>query len=137
MTAKLEGFFLMNRNIKLALMFVPLAVFFIILPIVVQDARSPKIVNDQCQVLAAGPAAKAYQPGGTVLYSHGENPLYHLALHCDKFPTTVLVNDEQLLQTPVKHGQQAELLSKEYKYLPHRWIISIHTGPQQELAPKQ
>jgi hypothetical protein len=120
----------MNRSAKLTLMFLPLLLFFVALFILVQDARSPKVMRDQCDVLAAGPAAGAYNTGGIVLYSHSENPLYQLALSCRKFPQTILINDEQLLHTPVKQGQQADLLHKAYHYLPQRWTISIHTGSQ-------
>ena len=121
----------MNRNTKLTLMFLPLAVFFVVLMVVVQDARQPQISRDQCKILAAGPAAQAHLPEtgkANYLYRHSENPLYELALQCQAMQNKAFINDEQLLQTPVKHGQKADLTIKTYKFLPQRHLLSIHTG---------
>jgi|GEM_PF-3307264 len=127
----------MKQPIKLTLMFLPLLLVFIAIYVITQDAKAPQILTDKCQVLAAGPAASEYQKTSTFLYSHGENPLYHLALNCRKFSKTLMVNDEQLMHTPIKRGQEAELLSKHYRFLPHRWIISVHTGEQSVLEQVQ
>lgn len=123
----------MKQTIKLTVMFLPLLLLFVAIVVITQDARMPQVLRDQCQVLAAGPAAAPYKNISKVLYSHGENPLYHLALNCRKFNHPLMVNDEQLMHTPIKQGQKAELLSKHYRFLPHRWIISVHTGEQSVL----
>lgn len=117
----------MNRNLKLTLMFVPLGLLFGGLAFVVNDLRHPQITQDHCRVTAVGPDAVSLRPYGRYIYRQGDNPLYEVSLQCEH-EGSLLLNDPQLRQTPVKRGQDAEVLRKRFHFLPERWSVSVHTG---------
>lgn len=118
----------MNRNLKLILMFAPLALLFIVLSIVVDDLRHPQSTMDQCKVTAVGVEAAAYRPSTPYIYRQSENPMHDITLQCNH-EGPLLLNDLQLRQTPVKRGQDAEVVHKHFHFLPDRWAVSVHTGP--------
>jgi hypothetical protein len=117
----------MNRNIQLALMFLPLLLLFAGLGMAVNDLRHPQVTRDRCKVTAVGPEAISFQPHGRYIYRQSQNPLHEVSLQC-KQEGCLLLNDLQLRQTPLKRGQEAEVLHKRYRFLPERWAISVHTG---------
>ena len=119
----------MNRNLKLTLMFAPLALLFFLLTVVVNDLRHPETSKDDCKVAAVGLEASAYSPQGHYIYRQSENPLHDVSLQCSQ-SGALMLNDLQLRQTPVKKGQDAEIQHKRFQFLPERWEVSVHTGPE-------
>lgn len=117
----------MNRNLKLILMFLPLLVLFAVFAVVVNDLRHPTTTRDDCKVTAVGPDAAHYRPQSRYIYRQSENPLHDISLQCNR-EGALLLNDLQLRQTPVKRGQDAELLHKRFRFLPERWTVSVHAG---------
>lgn len=115
------------RNIKLAAMFLPLLLFFIGFSLIVNDLRHPQVREEQCTVTAVGPDAIAFLKQSTVLYRQSNNPLHNVSLHC---PTlgTLFLNNVQLMQTPIKKGQLADVKYKHFQFLPENWAVSVHTG---------
>jgi hypothetical protein len=121
----------MNRNIKIVLMFAPLLLFFVGLVIVVDDLRHPQVTQERCTVTGTGADAQPFKAQGAFLYKNSENIIHDVSLRCDRHGV-VLINDSQLQQTPVKSGQGANLVTKQYHHLPTRWQLSVHTGPQKD-----
>lgn len=118
----------MTKNLKLTLMFAPLAVLFIGLAVAVNDLRHPETTVDECKIMAVGPAASSYKAYGRYIYRQSENPLHDVSLQCNH-GGLLLLNDLQIRQTPVKRGQDAQVQHKRFHFLPERWAVSVHTGP--------
>jgi hypothetical protein len=121
----------MSRNTKLFLMFAPLAIFFVMLAGLVDDMRHPVVGRDQCVVTATGVDAQPYKSQGPFIYRQSDNIIHDIALRCNQHGILML-NDIQLMQTPIKSGQAANLTEKKYHYLPTRWLVSVQTGKPQD-----
>lgn len=121
----------MNRNLKLTLMFAPLALAFAGFAVIVQDIRHPRLTQDHCIVTATGNDVKAYRSAGHYIYRQSENPQQDVSLRCERYGT-LLLNDLQLMQTPIKSGQDAYIRHKGFQYFPERWEVSVHTGPNEK-----
>ncbi len=123
----------MNRNLKLVLMFAPLALLFVGLIIIVNDMRHPLVSQETCIITGVGLDAQPYKAQGPYLYKNSTNPLYDVSMRCDR-RGVVLVNETQLLQTPIKSGEAAHMTVKHYQYLPQRLLVDVDTGkpPSQE-----
>lgn len=117
----------MNSKTKIALMFSPLAMFFIGFAVLVNDLRHPVMETDRCTVLATGQDVQDQHLKGRTIYAQSANALNDVALSCRRFGTTLL-NDTQLFQLDIMKGQAAELLRKRYQFLPDRWSVNIATG---------
>jgi hypothetical protein len=124
---------MMNRNFKLLLMFTPLALLFFVLSVVVNDLRHPETSQDYCKVTAVGMEAAVYRPSGHYIYKQSENPLHDVSLQCSQ-SGPLMLNDLQLRQTPVQKGQDAEIKHKRFQFLPERWAVSVHTGPEKKVT---
>lgn len=121
----------MNRTTKLILMFAPLALFFVGFALAVNDLRHPTLSTDQCTITGIAEAAQAHKGQGPYIYQHGDSVRNDVSLQCNRYGVLML-NDTQLLQTPIKSGHKASLSLKEYQYFPKRWQISVHTGKPKE-----
>ncbi len=121
---------------KLILMFAPLVLFFIGFAALVGDMKHPVTTRDQCTVSATGPDVSAYQSQGRYIYRHTENPAHDVSLRCNRFGT-LLLNDRQLFMSSIKRGQAASVALRQYRILPERWAVSIHTGPEPKKQPVQ
>lgn len=118
----------MSRNLKLIGMFIPFAVFFILLSAAVNDARHPETLQDQCTISGTGKDAHAENlPKEAFIYKQTENTQNDVSLECQKMGHLVL-NDSQLFMTNIKAGQTAWVSKKTYQYLPKRWMVSVKTG---------
>ncbi|HEY9745841.1 MAG TPA: hypothetical protein V6C99_06445 [Oculatellaceae cyanobacterium] len=115
----------MNKNLKIGLMFAPLGIFAIVLAVGVYDLRHPSVTIEQCLVTDVGLDVTAHKRSGRMIYRQSENALHDLSLRCQK-SGDLRLNDLQLRQTPVKRGQMAEVVHKQFSFLPERWLISVH-----------
>lgn len=125
----------MTSKTKLILMFSPLALFFVGLPLLVHDMRNPVSSEDRCVVTGVGQDAQKFKLTSPFLYKQSENPLEDVSLRCDRLGV-VMLNDAQLFITPVKSGEGAHVSHKSYHYLPERWIVSVRTGEKQIYYPQ-
>lgn len=120
----------MNRNLKLFLMFGPFVMFFAALALMVNDARHPSTLKDECIVTGTGRSAQQYKGQGREIYHHSDKVAHDISLRCQKLGVLTL-NDSQLMVTPVKIGQGAWVSHKHYNLLPDRWMVSVYTGKEQ------
>ena len=125
----------MTRQSKIILMFAPFALFFVGLPVLVNDMRNPVSSEDRCVVTGVGQDAQKYKANSPFLYKQSENPLQDVSLRCDHLGV-VMLNDAQLFITPVKSGEGAHVVHKTYQFLPERWDVSVRTGEKQIYYPQ-
>lgn len=121
----------MNRNLKIFVMFGPLVLFFAALAVMVNDARHPNVLNDECIVTGTGKEAQPYKAKGRLIYQQSDNINNDVSLRCQKLGILAL-NDTQLFITPVEIGQGAWVSLKHYQFLPDRWMVSVYTGPEEK-----
>lgn len=119
----------MNRNLKIFLMFGPFVMFFAALAFMVNDARHPSTLSDECIVTGTGRSAQKYKGQGREIYHQSNKVTNDVSLRCQKLGILTL-NDSQLMITPIKIGQGAWVSLKQYNILPERWMVSVYTGKE-------
>jgi hypothetical protein len=112
-------------------MFGPFVLFFAALTVMVNDARHPRLISDECVITGTGRDAQKARVTSRLIYRHSSNMNHDVSLRCQKLGKLML-NDSQLLITPVKIGQGAWVSQKKYNLLPERWMVSVYTGKEQE-----
>ena len=117
----------MNDTTRTLLKFLPLAVFFVVFAVAINDLKHPAVTEDDCTVLATGENVTQGDHTGKSIYRQSEDPRNDVALDC---PThgKLLLNDVQLTQTAILKGQSSRIVRKQYHYMPDRWNISVKTG---------
>lgn len=120
----------MNRKLTLFLMFGPFVLFFSALAVLVNDARHPDILRDECVVTGTGAEAQPFKSKSQLIYRQSENIKHDVSLRCQKLGPLML-NDIQLFITPIKIGQGAWVSLKKYQILPQRWMVSVYTGKEE------
>ncbi|WP_303675047.1 hypothetical protein [Vampirovibrio chlorellavorus] len=120
----------MNRKVTLFLMFGPFILFFVGLGVLVNDARHPSTLRDECVVTGTGAEAQPFKDKARFIYRQSENIKHDVSLRCQKLGPLML-NDIQLFITPIKIGQGAWVSLKQYHILPKRWMVSVYTGKEE------
>jgi len=105
-------------------MFLPLALGFVALAVLVPDIKHPTVTQDVCEVMATGLSAAPYKRGDNLLYSQGSSAVNDIAFRCRAYGV-VVVNDLPTIERSVARGDTATLTHRVYRFWPGSWGISL------------
>lgn len=107
---------------KLVMMFVPLILAVLGLFVVIGDLKHPVVSREMCQLMGRGGEVQQFKAHARLLYSRSGRWQDDIGLRC-KVMGDVMINDQVPL--PLKPGQQVEVITKRFHYLPTRYYTNL------------
>lgn len=126
----------MTTRTKLFWMFFPLLLMLGGVALVITDLKHPQVHRENCQVLGTGRSMASYKTLHNVVMSDGSADVNDIGFRCPQWGV-IIINDQEILPrtypTSAASGRTAEIVLKQFHYLPDHWRVHIPTLNDSEI----